>query len=113
NRGTRVATFRRGGASMAKQQLAGKRGAILVADGFEQEELTEPRKALEDAGAGTALVSPSKHVVKSWKHTGWGEEFPVQVALGDADPESFDALLLPGGVMNPDKLRMDPQALDF
>ena len=98
---------------MAKQQLAGKRVAILVADGFEQEEMTEPRKALEEAGAGTALVSPSKHVVKGWKHTGWGEEFPVQVALEDADAESFDALLLPGGVMNPDKLRMDPQALDF
>jgi len=97
---------------MAKQ-LAGKRVAILVADGFEEEELTEPRKALEEAGAGTAVVSPSKQVVKSWRHTGWGEEYPVQVALDEADPEAFDALLLPGGVMNPDKLRIDPQALDF
>jgi deglycase len=97
---------------MAKQ-LQGKRVAILVADGFEQVEMTEPRKALEDAGAGTALVSPSKHVVKSWNHKDWGEEYPVQVALEDADPETFDALLLPGGVMNPDHLRIDPQALDF
>jgi protease I len=97
---------------MAKP-LDGKRVAILVADGFEQIEMTEPRKALEDAGATTAIVSPSKRVVKAWSRSDWGEEFPVEVGLEEADAESFDALLLPGGVMNPDKLRIEPRALDF
>ena len=87
--------------------------AILVADGFEQVELTEPKKALEEAGAKTQIVSPAEGKVKGWNHTEWGDQFPVDLALDDASPDDFDALLLPGGVMNPDKLRMNPRAIQF
>ena len=93
--------------------LNGKKVAILVADGFEQVELTEPRKALDEAGAKTSIVSPSKGKVKGWQHTEWGDEMPVDVPLGQAKAEDFDALLLPGGVMNPDHLRRDPQVQRF
>jgi protease I len=94
-------------------RLDGKKVAILVTDGFEQVEMTEPRRALEDAGAGTDLISPKEGSVKGWKHTDWGEEFNVDVSLEEAQPEDYDALLLPGGVMNPDKLRIDTTAVDF
>jgi protease I len=94
-------------------KLAGKKVAILVADGFEQVEMTEPRKALEEAGAGTDLVSPAKDKVKGWNFTDWGDQFDVDVALDQATAEDYDALLLPGGVMNPDKLRMIPKAVEF
>jgi protease I len=94
-------------------QLNGKKVAILVADGFEQVEMTEPRKALDDAGASTDLISPSKNKVKGWQHTDWGDEFDVEVALSKVSAEDYDALLLPGGVMNPDKLRRNPDALKF
>jgi protease I len=94
-------------------RLDGKKVAILVTDGFEQVEMTEPRKALEDAGAGTDLISPSKERVKGWQHTKWGDEFDVDVPLNEARPDDYDALLLPGGVMNPDKLRINTQAIDF
>src|SRR5215211_7530033 len=94
-------------------QLDGKKVAILVADGFEQVELEEPKQALEDAGAATHIVSPAGAKVKGWQHTEWGDEFPVDVALADAVAEDYDALLLPGGVMNPDKLRRDDAALAF
>src|SRR5438105_3982778 len=93
--------------------LNGKKVAILVADGFEQSEMTEPRKALQEAGAKTEIVSPTKGRVKGWKHTDWGEQFTVDVALEGADAANYDALLLPGGVMNPDKLRMNDKALRF
>jgi len=93
--------------------LKGKKVAILVADGFEQVELTEPRKALQDAGADTKVVSPAEGRVKGWNHKDWGDEISVDVALKSAEPEDFDALLLPGGVMNPDHLRMDPDAVKF
>jgi protease I len=95
------------------QQLNGKRVAILVADGFEQVELTEPKLALELAGATTQIVSPAKGQVKGWNHTEWGDQFPVDLPLEQARPDDFDALLLPGGVMNPDKLRMNRQAVQF
>jgi len=94
-------------------KLKGKRVAILVADGFEQVELDQPRKALEEAGAKTLIVSPQSGQVKAWNSTDWGEKLPVDVPLKDAKAEQFDALLLPGGVMNPDKLRMDPKAVEF
>ncbi len=94
-------------------ELSGKKVAILVADGFEQVEMTEPRKALEDAGAGTDLISPSGGKVKGWQHTEWGDEFKVDVPLDQALPDDYDALLLPGGVMNPDKLRRNPRAIGF
>jgi protease I len=93
--------------------LAGKKVAILVEDGFEQIELTDPRLALEAAGAQTLIVSPRPNHVRGWDTTDWGQEFPVDVPLVKADADDFDALLLPGGVMNPDKLRTNPLALQF
>lgn len=93
--------------------LNGKKVAILIADGFEQVEMTEPRKALEAAGASAKIVLPGEGKVKGWQHTQWGDEFPVDVPLDSANPGSFDALLLPGGVMNPDKLRMNSKAVQF
>jgi protease I len=93
--------------------LQGKKVAILVTDGFEQAELTEPRQALDAAGAQTRVVSPKKDKVRGWKSTSWGDELKVDVPLEQAKPEDFDALLLPGGVMNPDRLRMDEKAVDF
>jgi protease I len=94
-------------------ELNGKKVAILVADGFEQVELTEPRKALEDAGASTELISPEKSKVQGFQHDKPGDAFPVDQALAAADANDFDALLLPGGVANPDKLRMTPAAVEF
>jgi protease I len=94
-------------------KLDGCRVAILVADGFEEIELTKPRQALEDAGADTSIVSLKDDTVRSWRSTDWGQEFPVDVRLSNARPEEFDALLLPGGVINPDKLRMDENAMAF
>lgn len=93
--------------------LEGFKVAILVTDGFEQVEMVEPRKALDDAGADTRLVSPQPEEVRAWNFTEWGDHFPVDVRLEVADPADFDALLLPGGVINPDKLRTDPRAVSF
>jgi protease I len=93
--------------------LNGKNIAILVANGFEEEELTSPRQALEEAGAKTEVVSPERGKVKGWKHTDWGKEVKVDVPLDSADAGDYDALLLPGGVMNPDHLRRNEKALDF
>jgi protease I len=93
--------------------LNGVKVAILVTDGFEQVELTDPRKALDAAGAETKIVSPKQEKVRGWNFTDWGDEFPVDIALDRARPEDFAALLLPGGVMNPDTLRMLPDAVDF
>jgi protease I len=98
---------------MANQNLQDKKIAILVSDGFEQSELLEPKKALDQAGATTKVVSPSEGKVKGWNHKEWGQEVPVDVPLNSARPDDFDALLLPGGVMNPDHLRMNPQAVEF
>jgi protease I len=95
------------------ESLQGKKVAILVTDGFEQVELTEPRKALDQAGAKTEIVSPAKGQVKGWNHTEWGDKLPVDVPLQQARPDNYDALLLPGGVMSPDHLRMDPAAVRF
>jgi protease I len=94
-------------------RLDGKRIAILATDGFEQVELTEPRKALDEAGAKTEIVSPAKGQVKGWKETEWGDKFDVDTPLDGARASDYDALLLPGGVMNPDKLRMNPTAVRF
>ena len=97
---------------MAKK-LDGKRVAILVGKGFEQVELTEPRKALDEAGARTEIVSPEDGKVRAWNETDWGKEFDVDIALSSADPSAYDALLLPGGVMNPDNLRQNEAAVNF
>jgi protease I len=98
---------------MTSQTLNGLKVAILVTDGFEQVEMTEPRKALDEAGADTMLVSPKDGEVKAWDFTEWGETFPVDLHLDDAHPDAFDALLLPGGVINPDALRTLPGAVAF
>ena len=95
------------------QELAGKRVAIVVTDGFEQDELEKPRQALEEAGAKTDVVSPKSGKVKGWKHTDWGTEVAVDKELRQADPNEYDALMLPGGQMNPDNLRMDKVAVQF
>lgn len=93
--------------------LGGKRVAILVAEGFEQVEMTGPRKALQEAGAQTQIVSPAKGEVQGWNHFDKAERFPVDVPLEQASAENFDALLLPGGVANPDQLRMNPKAVEL
>jgi protease I len=93
--------------------LSGKRVAILVAEGFEEVEMTGPRKALHDAGAQTAIVSPAKDEVQAWNHFDKGERFNVDVPLEEANADEFDALLLPGGVANPDQLRMQPKAVQL
>ena len=98
---------------MAKDNLHGLTVAILVTDGFEEVELLEPRRTLDDAGAETRVVSPKHDRVRGWNLTDWGDELPVVVPLNQAKPEDFDALLLPGGVMNPDTLRMQPPAVEF
>jgi protease I len=93
--------------------LAGKKIAILVENGFEQVEMTKPREALEQAGAKTVIISPVEGKVRGWQHTQWGDDFPVQRKLAEAKADEFDGLLLPGGVMNPDKLRLHPRAAEF
>lgn len=93
--------------------LHGKKVAILATDGFEQVELTEPRKALEDAGAKTEVIAPRDGEIKGWNLREWGENVKVDKTLEEARPQDYDALVLPGGVMNPDRLRMDPVAVDF
>ncbi|HEY6515360.1 MAG TPA: type 1 glutamine amidotransferase domain-containing protein [Steroidobacteraceae bacterium] len=93
--------------------LQGMKVAILAAEGFEQAELTEPRKALQDAGAQTQVVSPAKGEVQGWNHFDKGERIKVDVPLEHADAGEYDALLLPGGVANPDQLRMMPEAVQF
>lgn len=94
-------------------KLKGKKVAILVDNGFEQVELTEPKRALEKAGATPSIVSPQSRTVRGWQVKDWGDEFPVDVQLEKAKADDFDALVLPGGVMNPDHLRMNDQACDF
>jgi protease I len=98
---------------MANRTLEGLKVAILVTDGFEQVELLEPRRALDQAGAETRVVSPKRDRVRGWKFTDWGDELPVDVPLDRARPDDFDALLLPGGVINPDTLRIIPAAVAF
>lgn len=96
-----------------KYDLTGKKVAILVEDGFEQEELSRPQEALEEFGAETEIISPQQDEVKGWNHGVWGDSFPVDVTIDNANAGDYDALLLPGGVMNPDKLRTNSQAVDF
>src|ERR1700723_2499231 len=93
--------------------LQGKTIAILATDGFEQSELTKPKKALEEAGPPTQVGAPAGGKIKGWDKKDWGEAVAVDITLDSADPASYDALLLPGGVMNPDQLRMNPSAVRF
>lgn len=96
-----------------EKKLRGKKVAILVADGFEQVELTEPKKALEEAGAITEIVSPAESQVQGWNHDDKADLFPVDMPLTLARSDDYDALLLPGGVRNPDQLRMLIRAVEF
>jgi protease I len=98
---------------MAQGTLSGLKVAILATDGFEQSELLEPRKALQEAGATTEVIAPKGGRIRGWNHTEWGQEVAVDKELQSADADEYDALLLPGGVMNPDKLRAIPAAVSF
>jgi len=93
--------------------LTGKKVAILTENGFEEVELTSPKKALEAAGAVVDIVSPQKQKVKAWDHDQWSIELPVDVNIDDADADDYDALMIPGGVINPDKMRINEDCVDF
>lgn len=93
--------------------LTGKKVAILTENGFEESELTGPKKALEEAGATVEVVSPQKDKVKAWDHDHWSIEVSVDKNLNDADAGDYDALVIPGGVMNPDKMRINKDCVEF
>lgn len=93
--------------------IRGKKIGILATDGFEQSELLDPRKALDGAGATTEVISIKDGEIKGWNSKDWGKSVKVDKTLDQAKPQDYDALLLPGGVMNPDHLRMEPKAVDF
>jgi len=95
------------------RKLDGKKVAILVTDGFEQVELTKPREALDEAGAETKIVSLKSGKIQGMNHADKGDKFDVDLTLGEARPEEFDALMIPGGLMNPDDLRSNDDALEF
>lgn len=94
-------------------KLRDKQVALLVTDGFEQSEFTEPRKALEEAGATVHVIAPRGGKVRAWDETDWGNEYEVDLTLDTANADDYNALVLPGGVLNPDKLRMDEKAVAF
>ena len=93
--------------------IHGKRVAILATDGFEQVELTEPKKALDEAGVATHIIGLTRDDIRGWKFTEWGDTFSVEKAINAAEIVDYDMLLLPGGVQNPDKLRMNEDAVRF
>ncbi|MBS1972347.1 MAG: type 1 glutamine amidotransferase [Bdellovibrionales bacterium] len=97
---------------MAKK-LNGKKIAILSTDGFEQSELFEPRKALIEAGAEVTVVSLHGGEIKGWHEGNWGKSIKVDALVSESDSDQFDALMIPGGVMNPDKLRCDENVIEF
>ena len=94
-------------------ELNGRTVAVLATDGFEQVELTEPVKALKEAGAKVEIVSPKSVEIQGWKHHDKADKVKVDTPLGGADPNGYDALVLPGGVINPDALRLEPKAIAF
>jgi protease I len=95
------------------KKLDGRRIAILATDGFEEVELTEPKKILEASGAKVSVLSIKSGEIKGWNHTEWGKSVKVDGLVKDAKPDEYDALVLPGGQMNPDVLRMDTNAVTF
>jgi protease I len=95
------------------QKLQGKKIAILATDGFEQVELTEPKRALEQAGATVDVISIKPGQIRGWKFTDWGDNTKVDKVLGDVKPTDYDGLVLPGGQINPDRLRIEPKAVAF
>jgi protease I len=94
-------------------KLEGKKVAILVTDGFEQVEMTKPREALDNAGAETKIVSIKSGKIQGMNHADKGDKFDVDLTLDEARPEEFDALMIPGGLMNPDAMRVNEDALEF
>jgi protease I len=102
---------------MRNNTLKGKRIAILATEGFEQAELEKPKQALENAGATADVITPAQGIkdgkIKGWDTKDWGDSVQVDVKLADAEPDDYDMLVLPGGVMNPDKLRANPDAVNF
>ena len=98
---------------MADKNLQDLRVAVICTDLFEQSEMTDPRKALDEAGAKTVLIAPQEGKVQGVKHFDKADKFPVDLKLDDANPAQFDAVLLPGGAMNADALRMEEKALEF
>ncbi len=105
------------GVRMKSNHLNGKTVAILATEGFEQVELEQPKEALENAGAKTVVIAPEAGTkdgkIKGWDKTKWGDTVKVDMPLSEADASDFDMLVLPGGVMNPDKLRMEPDAVSL
>ena len=95
------------------RDITNKKVAILTENGFEEVELTSPMNALEQAGATVHIISPQKDKVKAWNHDHWSTELPVDKILSEANPEDYDMLVLPGGVLNPDKLRLNKEAVSF
>lgn len=95
------------------ESLENSRVAILTEEGFEQVELTSPKSALKEAGAMVDVISPKADKIKAWDKTNWGIEVDVDKQLSDVSPDDYDALVLPGGVLNPDKLRQNKDAVAF
>src|SRR6476659_10985135 len=95
------------------RDVKGKKVAILTENGFEEVELTSPMNALEEAGAIVQIISPQKNKVKAWNHDHWSIELPVDKNVSDANPEDYDMLVLPGGVMNPDTARTNKECVAF
>jgi len=95
------------------KDLKGKKIAILATSGFEESELFEPKSALEKSGAMIHVIAPEKGKIKAWNHGNWSKEIEVDKTISEADENDYDALVLPGGVINPDKLRRDQKAVDF
>lgn len=93
--------------------LNGKKVAILATNGFEESELIEPKKAIENSGAQVFIISPEKGRIKGWNHGNWSKDIGVHKSVQEANPSDYDALFLPGGVINPDKLRRDEKAVEF
>src|SRR4051794_5227382 len=106
-----MSPFRR--SQVGQNSLDGMRVAILLADDFEQVEMTEPRKALEQAGAKTMLIAPKAGTVQGFNHDTKADSFAVDQTLDQANPDQFDAVLLPGGALNADFLRVQPKAQEF
>lgn len=94
-------------------RLKGKKIAILATDGFEQVELTDPQRALQEVGAEIDIVSPDGKPIRGWDHTDWGQKIPADKRLGDVKAADYDGLFLPGGVLNPDQLRQNKKAVQF
>ena len=95
------------------ENLSGKTVAILTENGFEESELTSPKKALEEAGAEVDIVSPQPEKVRGWNDGNWSIEIPVDIKVSEADSSLYDALMIPGGVINPDKMRRNPHCIAF